>query len=219
MKNILVVVGVLLVGSVSGILGSLFWSRALGRQLAISAVPENQQEQSASPQARHRLDSPRLAPLTSPSLAQEEALPTGKEPLSATPPPPVDRAAETERVKRFFSEKLAYHSAQPLDITWAKSTEGVLREGLLDAAKKAGFRTADISCRTTSCIANLEWDSYESMLTNLHTAVELGHNMTCARWAMAPDTPKDGGKVVVPLILDCTEWKNQGSVPTSARAR
>ena len=217
MKNAIIVVGIVLVGCVSGILGSLFGARALGKHEA-PAVHDDQQEQPSSLPPRFRPDfaKPELRELAPPAR-DVDPQPPAKDPFAGAPPPPADLAAETARIRSSFSEKLAKHSAQPTDATWARSTEGILRDALSDTGKKAGFRTADVSCRTTSCVANLEWDSYEAMRANLHTAYESNHNVNCARWALAPEDQNAGGRVTVPLILDCTDWKSEGSIPLSVR--
>jgi hypothetical protein len=218
MKNLFITIGIVLVGALSGILGSLFWARGQGSHQT-TAVHEEPQDQESSRPLQFRRDFPKLEQrVLAPSAREVDPSPSAKDPFPS-PSAPADLAAETERVRMSFAEKLAKHSAQPTDTTWARSTEGILREGLSDAAKKAGFRTVDISCRTTSCVANLEWDSYEAMHANLHTAYESSHNANCARWALAPDDQNTGGKVTVPLFLDCTDWKSQGSVPLSARTQ
>lgn len=215
LKSLLVVTGIVLVGSLAGLLGSLIAGRILGKPAAAD-VQTPAGGRSNAPILQYREHPPalqrRAAPLSpaSPAMKRQAEDPASKGPA-------VDPVAEIERIKRSFADKLSAYSAQSTDVSWARSTEGVLRVGLLHTSQVAGFRATDITCHSTTCVANLEWDSYETMRANLHHAYESSHNVNCTQWALAPDDPGGGQKVTVPLLLECAEWKDQGSVPLSAQ--
>ena len=219
MKNLVIVVGVVLVGSLSGVLGSLLLGRAHGRPPTAPAEKE-ERELSLPVPFPYPASFAKLNRSVPARVDEGEPKARAKEPSSEAPPTPepFDRAAATERVKKAFAEKLAGHSAQPANPAWSKSTEGVLRRGLENTAKTAGFRVSSVDCRTTSCVADLEWDTYSAMRQNLHTAVESSYDTLCARAAMPPDEGRAGDKVTVPLILDCADWKSQGSISMSEAA-
>jgi len=218
MKAILLAVGVVLVGCTVGLLSGLVGARAISslRPRPATLAASLEQAQSFPVQLHRQLSetqAKRAAPgqanaLTAPATHGRKAESTGADPASGM-----------ARIKQRFDDKLASFAAEPTDVRWARFAEKVIGDGLGMTGRKAGFRAADLQCHSTMCVAYLEWDSYATMQSNLHFAYEESNNVNCGQWTLAPERREHAAKVTVPLVMECAEWKGQGSVPLSGGAQ
>jgi hypothetical protein len=146
------------------------------------------------------LPSPYGEPGPYPDAAGAEA-PT---PASVRPPPvPADM---DRQVEESIDEIVQKHAAESVDSNWAAGTNSDFRHDLSSLGEKQGFALRSLDCRTTLCVAVLEWSSYE--IAREYNDVSLfPYKHNCAITIYVPQ-PEHGdfkrayqGKV----LFDCSE--------------
>jgi hypothetical protein len=118
-----------------------------------------------------------------------QALAQAREPAPAAPPHPSPDAppeamdpvtlAKAEAALR--EEKLAIHALEARDATWAPKMERSLTSELTAFGEKQKFRPLSVECRSSSCVAELEYPTYAEAFAARVDLVANPYAAPCAR--------------------------------------
>lgn len=124
-----------------------------------------------------------------------------------TPPPPAspeDKYAAVEQARQAFAQRLADHEAAGRDPRWAAPTERAITDSLGKLAGDAhpSFSVAGVDCRTTTCVARLDWSDAAAARAEIRTLVQ-NADVSCARQVTLPDASSAAGSYQVAVLFDC----------------
>jgi hypothetical protein len=108
------------------------------------------------------------------------------------------------------AELIAQHYAAPTDAKWAAAAEASLASDFesLSALPNAGFKLVNTDCRTDSCVAMLEWDSFNQANGRTGLVVHHHYALNCAREIRLADPPGEpGSSYSTTVLFDCTELR------------
>ncbi len=126
---------------------------------------------------------------------------------ATTPPheePPPDMEEARRESRRVHEEQIQRHRASPIDHGWADQAESMLREDLGKPAEGRSFHLADIECRTSSCVATLEWPSYEMAPRDAPFIAANSRKMNCATWVWTPHPDDPAAPYRGEVVFDCS---------------
>jgi hypothetical protein len=76
---------------------------------------------------------------------------------------------------------------QPYDAAWATPAENSLHSELSNAATELGFQLRGVECRTTDCMATVEFDNYEKVQENAGLLAMRPYSVNCAMRVTTPE--------------------------------
>jgi hypothetical protein len=102
---------------------------------------------------------------------------------------------EEEAARRQLQHEalISEHNAEPASPAWAaKASEAVVSE-LKSLQAEAGFSLAGVDCRSTSCLAEVEWPSVDSIRRGYHSLLHATFDkLNCATEFHASATATEG---------------------------
>jgi hypothetical protein len=138
-------------------------------------------------------------PAMSPAPREAASTPA---PRSEDRPPP-DADAERKRLADLFATRRADHEREPDDPRWARATEAKLDTDLRALAGVRADRVVGVSCRTTSCLATLEWSSYDEARKASSDLATARYGAACSTWVHLPRPENTSGAYQATVYFDC----------------
>jgi len=146
-------------------------------------------------EARIQLLEQRVAELAS----RAEAVP----PTPSAPPPRPD----PEELKRALLEqqllRLDAHQRQSIHPTWSSEATRAFSADFSALTQGQPFTVRAIDCRSTSCIANVQWPSYAEAAASYQVLLHHSYAMDCMRSLLLPDPEDPERAYEASLILEC----------------
>ncbi|PTL75742.1 hypothetical protein DAT35_52760 [Vitiosangium sp. GDMCC 1.1324] len=153
----------------------------------------------SSPQdERIRALEQKVAELSARAAPREQTRPSRPPP----PPPPSPEEAK-QRILQRQRAQLEAHQREPLDFVWAKEAHSSFAADLSSLSREAAFRVRNIDCRTTTCVVNLEWTSYEEASTSYPRLLQHAYGLDCTRSIVLPEPEDPHVSYQANLLLDC----------------
>lgn len=160
-----------------------------GNQTAASGTPQQ------AVQALARTRSPQASGSADLRYKLLEAM-ARPEPAS-TPPSDDPHVAEPSQVELLDSVRL-----QPRDEAWASATQVTLEQDLAPLAAQLKFRIGEVACRTSGCVAELEWPSAVQAQRDFKAVVGANtYRLDCHRRLLLPGADSPSGRAQ--LIVNC----------------
>ena len=110
-------------------------------------------------------------------------------------PPPEDE----------LQASLVRHSVEPKDEEWANGITPIFRKDLAKLATANRFVIEGADCRSTSCVADLSWDSVSQYIKDARVIASHIFGINCRRSITPKQTASLGGRFHASMILDCQE--------------
>jgi hypothetical protein len=184
-------------GVAVGVAASLGASRSVAPKAHVRTETTSQAaEAPASPAGRDddasRRIERRLAALE--NLAREpDPAGSGEDPAVAASADrrPEDPADGPRRDEENFRRRVDAHFTEPVNRGFAEPAERAYRKELDEIAAAAGFDVRGVDCRTSSCVATVEWKSYGEAIRTYGRLMFHRFSMNCGVGASlpAPDDP------------------------------
>jgi hypothetical protein len=111
-----------------------------------------------------------------------------------------DMAQAAAANRAAYHSRLDAHAHEPLDPDWAKTAEGTIREKLDHMAREARARLVSFDCRSRSCVATLEFASYNEAFRGLTAVVG---SVACRSESTLDDPPDASIPFQVTILYDC----------------
>ena len=101
--------------------------------------------------------------------------------------------------------------AESVDPSWGPSTAEHLRRDMEKAKALIPFELVNVDCRTTSCLAVVQWDTQADALNGYHKIMMNPFRVNCEHTILVPEQPAANGKWQVTMTFDCNDWRANGS--------
>ena len=105
------------------------------------------------------------------------------------------RRPTQEEMKRRWREKFAARISETKnearDPDWAPEAEELFEQDFAAARDKFGAELVDVECRTTRCLANVEWPNYADAHRNFPRVMHSTYAINCAVAIDIGDQPMD----------------------------
>lgn len=136
------------------------------------------------------------------------------EPVEVDPGVPDDpTAARTpEEYLEDHAQALEEHRAEPIDQAWSTVTTRSVQSDIEQLGEEIGFGVGRVECRNETCSAETSWEHFSEAKDNYMRILTSPFRANCARRIIFPERGPDE-PVSGTLLLDCSDWKQQGSVP------
>jgi hypothetical protein len=143
--------------------------------------------------------------------AQNQA-PSASGALSAAPPPPPVTTEERRRqVAARIEHAVSAHRQDPPDPSWGPSAAASFRTDLEQIATSDGFRVKSIDCRTTQCLAVVEWPSFAQAREQGGDLAHFPYAVNCARHVLQIPPQRLDVPSETTIAFDCTEARTSGT--------
>ncbi|MFY0571310.1 hypothetical protein ACN28E_46805 [Archangium lansingense] len=126
-----------------------------------------------------------------------------EQPRPTRPPPPPSPEEAKQRILQRQRAQLEAHQREPLDFVWAKEAHSSFAADLSSLSREAAFRVRNIDCRTTTCVVNLEWASYEEASASYPRLLQHAYGLDCTRSIVLPEPEGPNVSYQANLLLDC----------------
>ena len=146
-------------------------------------------------EARIQVLEQRVAELT----ARAEAMPPAPNPPPSRPDPKELRQALLQQQQA----RLDAHQRQSIDPSWSPEAARAFSTDFSALAQGQQFTVRSIDCRSTSCIARVEWPSYAEATTGYEVLLQHSYALDCTRSLLLPDPEDPDRAYEASLLLDC----------------
>ncbi len=130
---------------------------------------------------------------------------------------PPDLVEEKRIMDDRFRARLTGHDQEPIDPSWAPHAEGEYRNDLAEVNEQLRgsqkFDVHDVRCRTNTCVARVEWPSYDEAYDNYARVLHHRYKQNCAREIVLVDEARAGQPYSANVLFDCKERHAQASNP------
>lgn len=137
----------------------------------------------------------RVAELTS----RAEAVPSAP----SAPPSRPDPEELKQALLQQQQMRLDAHQRQPIHPTWSSEATRAFSTDFSALTQGQQFAVRSIDCRSTSCIARVEWPSYAEATTNYQVLLQHSYALDCTRSLLLPDPEDPERAYEASLILEC----------------
>lgn len=125
---------------------------------------------------------------------------------------PLDDLAERHaRIAASFEEQIAHHRLDSTDQQWAAAVTPPLKTELARVSADNGARLVDVECRSTSCVANVRFPTFDEAAMKYSALVEHPYVAACARSSYLPTPTNPTAPYDARVLFDCRGWKEHGS--------
>ena len=105
-----------------------------------------------------------------------------------------------------FQRKLDEIRDEPRDTQWAGRTERAFEGDFADKSEKFQARLVNMDCRTTRCLARVEWDSYTIAKKNFQHIAHASYQTNCAISLSLGPKPEDPSRPhQANVVYECEE--------------
>jgi hypothetical protein len=119
----------------------------------------------------------------------------------------LDENKHREQLLARHEASIAGHQQQPVDHKWASTTATSFQADIGSFAEHAKLSLVSVDCRTTTCIATVEWASYENAIKNYERLLHFNYKANCQRQVLLP-APQDRSRPYRETVyFDCAEWR------------
>jgi hypothetical protein len=113
-----------------------------------------------------------------------------------------------ERREAEWAAKLDHHAHQPVDRAWSTEAQASIAADMGSVASAAGFKLQDVSCKTTTCTAEIEWATREEAVKNYSKLLHVNYQRNCGREILLPDGAPAGAYRAT-VLFDCADVRGK----------
>jgi hypothetical protein len=117
---------------------------------------------------------------------------------------PVDHKRDHERA-------ILRHRDTVMAPEWAEKTSEAIHKGLREAQPQGEFEIIDVDCRSSSCLATLDWPSYNVAFRQWSHVVGHGYGIPCGASVYLDEPADRGAKYRGVVVFECSSRTGQGS--------
>ncbi len=178
-----------LAGAVSGVVAAVTVSFLLPRAEGAAEKKHDGAPTAAAPIVKYVVAPGAQAPS---ELANERA-PTeaGSSDAEAGDAEWPEPSEDEPRMEDVIAERIAGVASEQVDSTWAPAARQSFQADLDTLSMQIGASVVDVDCRTKSCVATVEWQSYDDAKKTWKRLIHEPYKENCAV-SMSVDPPADG---------------------------
>lgn len=126
---------------------------------------------------------------------------------TSTPPSDDPHVSEPSQAELLDAVRL-----QPRDEAWANAAQATLERDLAQLAAQLKFRVGDVACRTTGCVAELEWPNGSQAQRDFKAVIGADtYRLDCHRRLLLPGADSPSGHAQ--LIVNCDKQLPRTKTP------
>lgn len=105
----------------------------------------------------------------------------------------------------------AQAAAEPEDRTWSREATASFPKEFEALGARGKLSVTDVTCKTTSCLAKLTWESYPDAVRSWRSVLHARYSKNCARKVFVPFPNPEQAEAAYEgtVFLDCTEDRAQ----------
>jgi hypothetical protein len=127
------------------------------------------------------------------------------------PEPPLSPEAIREQIEGMVARQTEAHEREGIDPAWAGKVNGLVSADLDQMAGAGHFRAVHVDCRTTSCMAVLEWERFDQARESMEAIARFPYQANCARALSTPEPDDPAAPYQARLFLRCEGWRAEGN--------
>lgn len=120
----------------------------------------------------------------------------------------LDEELDTENIRLKHAQLFEHHEADARDVLWAASSERSLTE--IFSSVQGTHRLTGLECRMSSCVASLEWPSYQEAVTGYQSILQTPLVPNCSI-SIIIEPSQDGQVSQQRAFLDCVDARSENS--------
>lgn len=136
-------------------------------------------------------------------LEREKKTPADSPEEASADVPPMSPEEARAFHERTFNEQLSAHSRQQVDSGWAPAMRTQLSRELEPLQSTSGFRLGDIDCRSTTCVAQVEWPTYADAMAHYSTLLQSAFKEPCSKTIVLPEPADPGVPYSAKTLFEC----------------
>lgn len=200
------------VAILGGVASGIVTSTVLARRTAIPQTDRHISRSTPSPEVQQLTDEVRrlqrtLANTQAPTSASHFGNSTqvsgvsGGDPRVATSWSSGNSAVSEEQA---FQNRIAEHARDPIDRAWASQSAQALQIDITSmSARAGGCHVVDVDCRTSSCVATIEWPNFRAARDNYQRFTQQAFHVNCAREMTLIPPQDDSRPFQASIFFDC----------------
>ena len=118
-------------------------------------------------------------------------------------------ADEAARHDRWIDD----YKRERVDDAWARTVVPLFTRNFERISAQFGFKVSSMDCRTSRCVSQLEWPSYQEARLHAHSLATQDYGVNCARTAYYPEPAEGvpaGGSYSMTVTFDCEDSRAAG---------
>lgn len=123
------------------------------------------------------------------------------------PPTPEEIEAQKARLLSNHQEAIEKHRREPVDSSWSRSTTELFTSDIESLEEKADLKLISVDCKTRSCIATIEWKSFNEAQSNYGAILHHPYAANCSREILLPEPDEPADPYQVTVVFDCAGWR------------
>ncbi len=133
------------------------------------------------------------------------------EPVSGDLPPEVeaDRQSLREQANASWRDELEQHAREAVDPSWSDHAEARFYEDLDAMAGDGAFRTVVVDCRSESCTAEVEFETFGAATRGFVGLLTAEYSENCGTKTVLDDPLDPAEPYRATILYDCSEAKAQ----------
>jgi hypothetical protein len=131
--------------------------------------------------------------------------------------PLIDAEADSKDRQMRHDHAIASHWAEAVDPLWATQTQVSLMNELKARGVGIGVEIERVDCRFTSCIADLRFDSYQTVRSDSMRLLAYSYKENCIRELSAPVPSVENMPYEATMIFDCANRLDAGVSRATSR--
>lgn len=119
--------------------------------------------------------------------------------------PPAADNPQVAAVRAAIEEDIDTHRSQPVDPNWGPASAEQVRDDLEASSIAALIDVVDVDCRSTTCLATVEWEDYGVAFRTYRRLLTHHYGVNCRRRMGVPPPADSDGPYRAHLFLDCSD--------------
>jgi len=104
-----------------------------------------------------------------------------------------------------FDNKLADHARDSVDSTWAPAARSNFVNDLSAIASDSKFHLVGVDCRTSTCVAEVEWSNYGDAVSEFGSVLHARYKQNCGSTILLPEPPDLAVRYRAKAVFECGE--------------
>jgi hypothetical protein len=125
------------------------------------------------------------------------------------PAPPQDIARDQAKNFAAHAASIEAHRRDKVDPGWARDVERAYNDDLQAISRDSQFRLLNVNCRTTSCIAELEFANFNIANQNWSKVLHRRYKTACGTEISIPPTDKPDEPYRATVVFDCLSMRSE----------
>ncbi|MDI1451538.1 hypothetical protein QHF85_46280 [Polyangium sp. 6x1] len=140
--------------------------------------------------------------------AMEATAEAGAHPQAEAKVAPEDLEAEQHRNVEMHEQAVARHWEEPVDKAWSSTTAKLFEDDFDTLEQKEGLKLVSVDCRTRSCLATVEWKTFDEAQQGFDAILHHLYAANCTREILLPEPNDRTRPYQATAVFNCEAWRS-----------